>query len=220
MNSFKVNPALSTLRAEYTKGVLNEETTYGNPVHQFEAWMAEMVESGNRHANAMVLSTVDENLIPSSRVVLLRNISYGGFTFYSNYRSRKANEINKNKHASLLFFWDAFERQVRVEGKIKRLPAEESDKYFETRPFESKVGAWVSKQSTVIKNRKVLEEEFEKQLRHFKGKTVPRPPEWGGYVLIPNAFEFWQGRSNRMHDRIRYRLEPDNKTWIKERLMP
>ena len=220
MNSFKINPRLSTHRTDYGKGFLTEETSYGNPIHQFETWMTEVFDSGNQHANAMVLSTVNDQLAPSSRVVLLRNISYGGFTFLTNYQSRKASELEKNRKACLLFFWDAFERQVRVEGKIKRLPARESDEYFESRPFESKVGAWVSKQSTVIKNRKELEKEFEKGIKQFKNKKVPRPAHWGGYVLIPHSFEFWQGRSSRLHDRIRYTLQEDGTTWIKERLMP
>lgn len=220
MNSFKINPVIHSLRKEYEQGVLSKETVLDNPFHQFEAWLDESLDKGNHHANAMVLSTVDKDLMPDSRVVLLRNISYGGFTFYTNYKSKKAKDLAQNKKACLLFFWPESERQVRVEGEIELLPAHESDQYFNSRPFESQVGAWASTQSQVIKSRSELEMNFEKELENYKGKTVPRPPHWGGYVLIPSKFEFWQGRSSRLHDRIQFTLNKEKNNWTIDRLMP
>lgn len=220
MNSFKINPVIQSLRKDYQHGVLSKETVLENPFHQFEAWLDEALDKGDHHAHAMVLSTVDQNLMPDSRVVLLRNISFGGFTFFTNYKSKKAKDLEQNKKACLLFFWTELERQVRIEGEIAMLPAHESDVYFESRPFESKVGAWVSNQSEVVKSRAELETAFEKELKNYEGKEVPRPPHWGGYVLIPSRFEFWQGRSSRLHDRIQFTLDKEKNNWNIERLMP
>jgi pyridoxamine 5'-phosphate oxidase len=168
----------------------------------------------------MALSTVDVGLMPDARIVLLRNVSYGGFTFFTNYESKKGKDLEKNNKASLLFFWTGLERQVRILGEIIKLPAEESDTYFESRPFDSKVGAWVSQQSELVANRSALEKSFEEKLRSFENKEVPRPANWGGYVLIPSKIEFWQGRPNRLHDRILYTLDPNKKSWKIDRLMP
>lgn len=220
MSTFKINPKLNSVRKDYERAFLSEETVLENPFHQFEAWLDEAFKEGNEYANAMVLSTVDDELMPSSRVVLLRNISYGGFTFFTNYQSRKGAELEVNNNASLLFFWQDLERQVRVEGRVEKLPAKESSDYFESRPFESKVGAWVSRQSHVIVGREDLELRFEQELKKFSHQQVPRPDYWGGYVLKPSKFEFWQGRNNRLHDRIQFRRNDNLDTWIKERLMP
>lgn len=220
MNTFKLNPVLGAVRKQYTRSFLSEETVLENPFHQFEAWLEEAFEEGNEFANAMVLSTVDQDLMPSSRIVLLRNISYGGFTFYTNYQSKKGFELEQNNNASLLFFWQDMERQVRIEGITSKLPEKESDDYFESRPFESKVGALVSRQSHIIDGRNALEETYTRELKKYENKKVPRPHYWGGYVLRPSRFEFWQGRDNRLHDRIQYRRKANSETWIKERLMP
>lgn len=220
MTTFKINPVLNSVRKEYQRAFLTEETVLENPFHQFEAWLEEAFNDGNEYANAMVLSTVDEDMTPSSRVVLLRNISYGGFTFFTNYQSKKGFELEANNNASILFFWQDLERQVRVEGRVEKLPEKESDEYFESRPFESKVGALVSRQSHVIAGREELELAYENELKKYQEKRVPRPTYWGGYVLKPNRFEFWQGRNNRLHDRIQYRPKQNTELWIKERLMP
>ena len=220
MNTFKINPILNKVRKDYKKSFLTEETVLENPFHQFEAWLEDAFNQGNEYANAMVLSTVDEDLMPSSRIVLLRNISYGGFTFFTNYQSRKGGEIEQNRNACLLFFWQDLERQVRIEGRVEKLPSHESDLYFESRPFESKVGAWVSRQSHIISGREDLDIAYENELKKFSDKNVPRPFYWGGYVLKPSLFEFWQGRNNRLHDRIQYRQKAKGEIWLKERLMP
>jgi pyridoxamine 5'-phosphate oxidase len=166
----------------------------------------------------MILSTVDKNLMPDSRVVLLRNVSLGGLTFYTNYESKKGQDISKNSNASVLFFWKELERQVRIQGRLSILPAKISDNNFESRPFESKVGACISTQSSVVKSRRTIDKLYENALKDYESQEVPRPEHWGGYVLIPITFEFWQGRSNRLHDRVQYVLN-DGK-WSIQRLMP
>lgn len=220
MSSFNINPLINNLRKDYDKHSLSKESVDKNPFHQFELWLFEAIDSGDDHAHAMSLATVDEHLMPDSRIVLLRNVSYGGFTFFTNYESKKGKDLEKNNKASLLFFWTGLERQVRIVGEINKLPINESDEYFESRPFDSKVGAWVSQQSEVVASRSEIEKSFESKLKHFENKEVPRPPHWGGYVLIPSKIEFWQGRPNRLHDRILYTLKENKKDWKIERLMP
>ena len=209
---------INKLRHDFSKGHLDEKDVDKNPLLQFEKWFREAVEAKANEPNAMVLSTVDAENKPGSRVVLLRNFSDSGFVFYSNYLSRKAIDLEKNPNACLNFFWPELERQVRINGKLKRQSAKESDEYFNARPRESKIGAWISKQSTILKNRKDLEDAFEAFQKKYDGKEIPRPEHWGGYVLMPNNIEFWQGRLNRLHDRIRYILE--NNSWKIERLYP
>jgi pyridoxamine 5'-phosphate oxidase len=220
MSSFNINPLINNLRKDYDKHSLSKESVDKNPFHQFELWLFEAIDSGDDHAHAMSLATVDEHLMPDSRIVLLRNVSYGGFTFFTNYESKKGKDLEKNNKASLLFFWTGLERQVRIVGEINKLPINESDEYFESRPFDSKVGAWVSQQSEVVASRSEIEKSFESKLKDFQNKEVPRPPHWGGYVLIPSKIEFWQGRPNRLHDRILYTLNENKKDWKIERLMP
>lgn len=211
---------LNDMRKSYARGFLLEEDCNKNPFVQFEDWLKEALSTDEHHANAMCLSTVSGDFIPDSRMVLLRNISFGGLTFYTNYDSEKGKQIALQPNASLLFFWKELERQIRIQGAIKFLPQQESDDYFNSRPFESKVGAWVSQQSQVLKDRATLDQLFSTELSKYDNGTVPRPPHWGGYVLIPSKFEFWQGRPDRLHDRIRYTQLNEGGNWTMERLMP
>lgn len=217
---FSINPRLKRLRREYGKNKLLEQDCNPNPLEQFEVWLTEVMEKEGAYANAMMLSTVTKSGMPDSRIVLLRNISYGGFTFFTNYNSAKGRQIACNSKACLLFFWKDMERQVKIQGEIRFLPPLESDEYFKSRPFESQVGTWASCQSEVVKNRETLDELYEQMLGRYNGKTVPRPEHWGGYVLLPAAFEFWQGRTGRLHDRIKYIWDWSAADWKIERLMP
>lgn len=220
-HSIPLHPSVNNARKDFNKGVLTEETMAQDPLDQFRSWMNDACEEEGELANAMVLSTVDKYHTPHARVVLLRDISCGGFTFFTNYNSNKAKELKQNPKASLLFFWKELGRQVRIEGMITEIPPEESDAYFASRPFESKASAWASEQSRPIENRSLLEEALTKKLKEFAGKQIPRPLHWGGYVVIPHYFEFWQGRENRLHDRITYTtMETNTDTWRLERLMP
>ena len=217
---FSINTRLQQLRRDYGKNVLLETDCDPNPFVQFEAWLTEAMERDSGYANAMTLSTVSETGMPDSRVVLLRNVSYGGLTFFTNYNSAKGKQIAQNPKACLLFFWKDLERQVKIQGEIKFLPVQESEEYFKSRPFESQIGAWASRQSETIENRQNLDARYEKELGKYEGKTVPRPEHWGGYVLLPVSFEFWQGRSGRLHDRMRYIWNAAANSWKIERLMP
>ncbi len=207
------------LRKEYTQNVLDEKSVIKNPFKQFEVWFQEVLRSKIDEANAMTLSTATKNGTPSSRIVLLKKFDESGFIFFTNYKSQKGVEIFENPNVSLLFFWKELERQIRISGITKQISKIESFKYFTTRPTESKIGAWISNQSKVIETRKFLEIAFEKMKLDFRNKKIPLPPNWGGIKVIPNKFEFWQGRKNRLHDRILYSLQ-ENKIWKIERLMP
>ncbi|PBQ33699.1 pyridoxamine 5'-phosphate oxidase [Sphingobacteriaceae bacterium] len=216
---FAVNTAIGKVRKDYFRDVLLEENCEPDPFSQMELWLAEALEKDSLHANAMTLSTVTKTGMPDARIVLLRNISYGGFTFYTNYNSAKAQQIDANAQVCLSFFWKELERQVKIQGEIRFLPVAESDAYFKARPFESQVGAWASQQSKVISGRATLDAQFDAALVKYEDTEVPRPDHWGGYVVLPSVFEFWQGRNSRLHDRIRYTHQHD-KNWKMERLMP
>ena len=209
---------IGAIRKEYKLETLDETITHNDPLDQFEKWWQQAIESNIDEVNAMTLSTVDENHKPSSRIVLLKEFGAGGFIFYSNYESHKAEDIKHNPNVSVVFFWKELERQVRIEGVADKSDTEKSDVYFNSRPENSKIGAWASPQSKVIANREVIEKNQAGYLTKFAGAPVPRPPHWGGYTIIPNMIEFWQGRPSRLHDRIRY-LRINDK-WIKERLAP
>ena len=198
---------------------LDESMVNADAIKQFEIWFRAAVDAQVHEPNAMVVSTVSSENRPSSRILLLRNFDENGFVFYSNYNSRKGKDIDKNPFAALTFFWPELERQVRIEGKLQKQNAEESDKYFMTRPLSSRLGAWTSPQSEIITDRKSLDDALEKITKHFEGKEVTRPEWWGGYVLEPDRIEFWQGRPSRLHDRIVY-LKNDSGQWEISRLAP
>jgi pyridoxamine 5'-phosphate oxidase len=209
---------INTLRHDFSKQTLDEGNVNTNPILQFEKWFKEAIDAKVNEPNAMTVCTATKTGKPSARILLLRNFNENGFVYYSNYLSRKGSEIAENPYCSLLFFWPELERQVRIEGIVEKQSSEESDLYFNTRPRGSKLGAWTSEQSKVIANREVLDEEYEKISTKFPNENVPRPPHWGGYVLMPSSIEFWQGRPSRLHDRILYTSQ--NTDWKIERLAP
>lgn len=206
------------IRRDFTLQTLNESDILCDPILQFEKWFNEAIESQVLEANAMDLATVDTNNKPSSRIVLLKQIKAKGFVFFTNYDSRKAKDIEKNKNVSLNFVWHELERQVRIEGIAYKISPKESDSYFEVRPIGSKLGAWASPQSKSIPDRHYLEKLVADFNIQFEGKDIPRPKNWGGYIVEPNLIEFWQGRKSRLHDRLRYKKIDD--AWKIERLAP
>jgi pyridoxamine 5'-phosphate oxidase len=199
---------------------LTKATVNPNPIKQFEKWSQEARARGvsEQDAISMTLATATRYGQPSARIVLLKAFDEEGFVFYTNYDSRKGNELEENARACLLFYWSAVWRQVRIEGPVERVSEEESDQYFRSRPHGSKIGAWASEQSRAIENRDLLEQRFDEFGLKF-GDDVPRPPNWGGYRVKANLIEFWQGQENRLHDRLRYTLEDDG-SWLIERLAP
>jgi pyridoxamine 5'-phosphate oxidase len=194
---------------------LAEENADHDPLRQFGTWYAEAAQAGVRVPEAVALATATAGGVPSARMVLLKDFGQRGFVFYSNYESRKGRELAENPRAALLFYWDPPRRQVRIEGEVERLGEEESAAYFITRPLGARLSAWASRQSEVVESRHVLEAAVE-QLR---GRALAAPPRWGGYVLRPSVYEFWQHREDRLHDRLRYRLD-DGGDWVRERLAP
>lgn len=197
---------------------LDEKDVLPDPIEQFKIWFNEAHESKVEEVNAMTLATIDANHKPHARIVLLKGVDEQGFTFFTNYNSHKSNNLSDSHHTALVFFWKELERQVRIEGTAYRLTDMENDEYFLSRPIESRIGAWASPQSTVIANREVLETNFEEQKKRFEGTVVVRPPHWGGFRVTPAAIEFWQGRPNRLHDRVLYQKE--NNHWLINRLAP
>lgn len=209
---------IAKLRQAYHLGSLEREHLHDDPFSQFGHWFSYALEAGIQEPNAMVLSTCNTEGAPSSRVVLLKEFSAGGFSFFTNYQSRKGEEIAVNPNVSLLFLWLPLERQVRIEGYAEKLPETDSEAYFHSRPQGSRLGAWVSEQSRVIDGREVLDERLQHYRNQWAGTEIPRPPHWGGYRVIPLYFEFWQGRDNRLHDRFSY--TPDGNIWRIHRLAP
>ena len=207
------------LRVDYSRGTLNEAAVLKDPIAQFQRWFAEACAAGAPEANAMTLATADAAGAPSARVVLLKGIDARGFSFFTNYDSRKARELSANPRASLCFYWQPLERQVRVEGTVEQTTREESEAYFRTRPLEAQVGAWVSRQSEVIASRDELERRQAELAARFAGAPVPLPDFWGGFRVVPETVEFWQGRPGRLHDRLRYKRSAGG-AWIIQRLSP
>jgi len=210
---------ISDIRKDYSLQILQEADVHSDPMKQFEKWWQEALESEIEEVNAMTLATASKTGKPSARIVLLKGVEQSGFVFFTNYNSHKAKEIAQNPFACLVFFWKELERQVRIEGTIAKVSDAESDAYFYSRPVGSRIGAWASPQSTVISSREVIEENVTELAKSFAGKEIDRPPHWGGYVVKPNLVEFWQGRSNRLHDRIQYRSDETGE-WQIERLAP
>lgn len=206
---------MSSLRRNYDKGTLDEAGTPDEPFALFEDWFTQARDLEGIEPNAMTLATADADGRPSTRIVLLKSADEHGFVFFTNYGSAKGSDLAANPQAALLFFWEPLQRQVRVEGRVEKVSAQESDEYFALRPRASQLGAWASKQSRVIASRQVLVDGFEAAQQRF-GDDVPRPEYWGGYRLTPELVEFWQGRPSRLHDRLRYRL--DKGVWVRERL--
>lgn len=214
-----VSQHISQLREDFTKGELLESGVQQTPDLQFEKWMQEAIDAKVNEVPACTLATVTLDNKPSSRIIYLREFSNNEFYFYTNYGSKKAKEIAHNPNVCLTFFWPELERQVRIEGIVmKKAEAEKSDAYFNNRPLDSKIGAWSSPQSQVIKGREELNSNIEQNKEKFKNQEIPRPEFWGGYIIKASYYEFWQGRKNRLHDRIAYTLE--NKNWKIERLAP
>jgi pyridoxamine 5'-phosphate oxidase len=212
------NEKISQIRREYNLQSLNEADVRTNPIEQFSVWMDDAVKANCTEPTAMVLATSTFEGKPSARVLLLKDFNESGFVFFTNYESKKSKQILQNPYGAMVFYWSELERQVRIEGSIKKVSEKKSDEYFNTRPEKSKIGAWASPQSQVIASRKYLESLKSDFQEEFAGKTILRPPNWGGYILYPTLIEFWQGRPNRLHDRIQYSLQ--NSEWIIERLAP
>ncbi|MEM1221274.1 MAG: pyridoxamine 5'-phosphate oxidase [Verrucomicrobiota bacterium] len=210
---------LSELREDYTKAGLLESDVASDPFTQFERWFREAEAAKLDEPNAMCLATADPDGQPSTRVVLLKDFSPRGLTFYTNYESRKSAELTANPKAGANFLWLALQRQVNIIGSVERIGKAESLKYFLSRPLGSRLGAWTSPQSKIISSRQILESKLEQMKKKFADGEVPLPDHWGGYRIVPDSFEFWQGRPSRLHDRIKYRRS-DSDAWDLERLAP
>ncbi|RUP24434.1 MAG: pyridoxamine 5'-phosphate oxidase [Curvibacter sp.] len=217
--SNKTSPsAIADLRKSYERAELSEDASEAQPLRQFEKWLNEAITGEVPEPNAMTLATVGHDLRPSTRIVLIKGYDERGIVWYTNYDSRKGHELAGNPFAALQFHWVELERVVRIEGRVEKVSDEESDAYFNSRPLDSRIGAWASPQSQVISGRSVLVANAARYGAQFMLKP-PRPPHWGGFRLVPERWEFWQGRKSRLHDRLRYRLE-DNGDWVRERLAP
>jgi pyridoxamine 5'-phosphate oxidase len=209
---------ISNLRHEYERAELDERSAAHDPIEQFSRWFDEATAAGAREVNAMSLATVSPGGQPSNRIVLLKEFDPSGFVFYTNYQSRKGGDLQVNPLVCALLFWPELERQVRIEGSVSRVPAEQSDRYFAQRPLETRLGAWASPQSEVMADRAELEARLAQARARFSQAEPARPPHWGGYRIVPHRIEFWQGRASRLHDRLLYVREGDG--WRRSRLAP
>lgn len=209
---------IANIRKDYKQLSLDESDVSKEPIAQFARWWDEAVNSQLDEVNAMTLATATASGKPSARIVLLKGFDENGFVFFTNYNSHKAAEIANNPFVSLVFFWKELERQVRIEGTIQKVAAEESDTYFNSRPVGSRIGAWASPQSKVIASREIIEENVRALEKKFENTSIERPEHWGGYIVKPELVEFWQGRPSRLHDRIQYRANKEG--WVIERLAP
>ena len=212
---------LADLRQEYARAELSRDHVTDDPIEQFRDWFDDVQDSEVEEPNAMTLATAAADGTPSARIVLLKGLDERGFHFYTNYESRKGTDLSQNPHAALVFWWTPLERQVRIEGRVEQLPDEESTAYFHRRPRGAQLGAWASPQSHVVESREALEQNLEEVAAEYEDRDeIPRPAHWGGYVVRPTEIEFWQGRPNRLHDRLRYRRASAEDDWTLERLAP
>ena len=216
-SKLKIRIMLRDIRKQYFFSSLDENNVLPNPFDQFEVWLQDAIESDQLEPTAMILSTVDEHLQSHSRVVLLKELTLESFIFYTNYEGHKAQQMALNNKISLVFFWPALERQVRIEGVVEKISEVLSTSYFKSRPVDSQLGAWASPQSQLIRSKDFLEKQFQYYQQKF-GKEIPKPPHWGGYAVKPTAIEFWQGRPNRLHDRLLFTKEAGE--WKISRLAP
>ncbi len=214
-----MSSSIADIRKDYKMHSLSETDVASDPIEQFTRWWNDAEKSEIDEINAMTLATATKEGIPSARIVLLKGYDRNGFVFFTNYLSHKGKELSENPKACLVFFWKELERQVRIEGAVEKIAEKESDAYFQSRPRGSRIGAWASPQSTVIEGRQIIEKNMSDMETRYADELVPRPRHWGGYIVKPVAIEFWQGRSSRLHDRIRYRLA-DKGEWCIERLAP
>ena len=221
---------IADIRKDYKLASLEEADVASNPFDQFTRWWNDAEASQIDEVNAMTLATANAAGVPAARIVLLKGYNPNGFIFFTNYESDKGKNLAQNPHAALVFFWKELERQIRIEGTVEKVSAEESDRYFNSRPASSRIGAWASPQSAVIENRLVIEQNVERYSSIFANDSIERPDHWGGYIVKPRSIEFWQGRSSRLHDRIRYTIEASaynaatdtrsDANWKIERLAP
>lgn len=210
---------IADIRQDYQLAALDETIVGDDPVNFFTRWFAEAQQAEISEVNAMTLATVNAENKPNARIVLLKGLDDGNFEFFTNYNSTKGTDLENNPYVCLVFFWKELERQVRIEGIARKLPAHKSDVYFHSRPEGSQLGAWASPQSSIISDRNILDENYSHYAQEFSGSQIPRPEHWGGYSVQPTTIEFWQGRSSRMHDRILF-TATDGGMWKKERLAP
>ena len=209
---------LRDIRTNYQKFELTEHSVDKDPFQQLTLWLNDAIEDRQPDPNAMILSTIDLKGNPDSRVVLLKELTPEGLVFFTNYDSKKGQQITVNQHVSVVFIWAALERQIRVKGKAEKIKEEDSELYFKSRPLESQLGAWASPQSQIIESRQVLSDNYKHYEQFFESHEIKKPPHWGGFLIRPEYFEFWQGRSNRLHDRIEFCLS--DQAWVIHRLAP
>ena len=214
-----MDSSIADLRQNYTLAGLSEADLNSDPIAQFNVWFQQALDADLLEPNAMTIATATPDGKPTARIVLLKGVDQRGFVFYTNYESQKGQQLIANPYAALVFLWDKLERQIRIEGKVVKLDREESAAYFHSRPKASQLGAWASAQSRVIPNREVLEQKLEDLQTQYKDETVPIPEHWGGFRVVPNRIEFWQGRPSRLHDRLVYDLKDDH-SWQIQRLSP
>jgi pyridoxamine 5'-phosphate oxidase len=214
-----MNNNIADLRKEYSQAELLESAINPDPIPQFALWFQQALESNLQEPNAMTIATIGQDGLPNARIVLLKDFDARGFVFFTNYRSQKGQELAANPQAAIVFLWAELERQVRIQGTVEKVSPTESDYYFHTRPLGSQLGAWASEQSDVIISRDILETKLKAIETQYENQDIPRPDHWGGYRVLPSTIEFWQGRKNRLHDRLRYK-RLDNQQWLIERLCP
>ncbi len=212
--------SIDAIRENYDFPPFTEHDAHEDPIEQFRIWFEDAWRADGRQPNAMTLATCSRAGVPSARTVLLKGYDHNGFTFFTNYQSDKASDLEDNPLAALVFHWPLLSRTVRITGTVAKVARKETDAYFATRPRDSRLGAWASAQSTVIDSRESLHQRFDELKKQYEGKDIPTPPHWGGYRVRPTAIEFWQGQSNRLHDRLRYLREGRDHAWTLQRLAP